>query len=163
MFIGYIWLNHKPYDNFESHQMPFCGATWKRALGACHMYIWENHAKKIKLHIKNYYVFLDLKQKIVHNNVCMWKIIIVKQIILFWIFGFFSICPMHILFMGDNEKKSYVILLKSSWWGLQICFRPHLNGRFAHKVINFQNLVSPIFGNFGTPTWESWDKMTFGC
>jgi hypothetical protein len=19
------------------------------------------------------------------------------------------------------------------------------------------------FGNFGIPTWESWDKMTFGC
>lgn len=61
MFIGYTWLNHKPYDNFESHKMPFCEATGKRALGACHMYIWKNHAKIIKLHIKNYYAFLDLK------------------------------------------------------------------------------------------------------
>jgi len=26
-----------------------------------------------------------------------------------------------------------------------------------------QNHGSPNFGNFGTPTWESWDKMPFGC
>jgi hypothetical protein len=36
MFIAYTWLNHKPYDNFESHKMPFYGATWKKTLGACH-------------------------------------------------------------------------------------------------------------------------------
>jgi hypothetical protein len=26
-----------------------------------------------------------------------------------------------------------------------------------------QSRGSPNFGNFGTPIWESWDKMTFGC
>jgi hypothetical protein len=41
--------------------------------------------------------------------------------------------------------------------------RPHFNRRFAHKVMGLQSRGSPNFGNFGTPTWESWDKMTFGC
>jgi hypothetical protein len=26
-----------------------------------------------------------------------------------------------------------------------------------------QSRNSPNFGNFGTPIWESWDKMPFGC
>jgi len=26
-----------------------------------------------------------------------------------------------------------------------------------------QSRGSPNFGNFGTPIWESWDKMPFGC
>jgi hypothetical protein len=26
-----------------------------------------------------------------------------------------------------------------------------------------QSRMSPYCGNFGTLTWESWDKMTFGC
>jgi hypothetical protein len=26
-----------------------------------------------------------------------------------------------------------------------------------------QSHESPKFGNFGTPTWESRDKMSFGC
>jgi len=55
------------------------------------------------------------------------------------------------------------ILLKSSREGLQLCFKPHLNSRFAHKVIGLQNQGSPNFGNFETTTWESWDKMSFGC
>jgi hypothetical protein len=45
MFIAYTWLNHKPYDNFESHKMPFYGATWKKTLGACHMYTWKNNIR----------------------------------------------------------------------------------------------------------------------
>jgi len=50
------------------------------------------------------------------------------------------------------------ILLKSFWWRLQLCFRPHLNRRFEHKVIGPQSCRDPNLGNFRTPTWESWDK-----
>jgi hypothetical protein len=55
------------------------------------------------------------------------------------------------------------ILLKSSWRGLQLCFSLHPNRRFAHKVMGPQICRSPNFGNFGTPIWESQDKMPFGC
>ncbi len=50
------------------------------------------------------------------------------------------------------------IPLKSSRQGLQLCFRPHLNRRSTHKVMRTQTYESLIFGNFGTPIWESWDK-----
>jgi hypothetical protein len=55
------------------------------------------------------------------------------------------------------------IRLERSQWRIQLCFRPHLNGRSAPKVMGLQNHRSPHFGNFGTPTWQSWDKITFGC
>jgi len=42
------------------------------------------------------------------------------------------------------------IPLKSSWQGLQLCFRPHLNQRFACKVMGPQSWRSPNFDNFGT-------------
>jgi hypothetical protein len=44
-------------------------------------------------------------------------------------------------------------------WGNE----PHLNIRFAHKVMGLQSRGNPNFGNFRTPTWESRDEMTFGC
>jgi hypothetical protein len=47
------------------------------------------------------------------------------------------------------------ISLKSSWWGLQLCFRLHLNRRSARKVMGPQSRRIPNFGNFGTPIWES--------
>ncbi len=53
--------------------------------------------------------------------------------------------------------------LQRSWQGLQLCFRPHLNRRFTHRIMGLQNCGSLNLGNFRTPTWESWDKMTFGC
>jgi len=53
--------------------------------------------------------------------------------------------------------------LKSSRWRLQLSLRPHLNRRSAHKVMGLQNCKRLNFENFGTPTWEAWDKMTFGC
>jgi len=37
------------------------------------------------------------------------------------------------------------ILLESSRWELQLCFRPHLNRRSAHKVIEPQSRESPNF------------------
>jgi hypothetical protein len=55
------------------------------------------------------------------------------------------------------------ILLKSSWWGLQLYFRPHFNWRSVHKIMGLQSYRSPNLGNFETPTWESRDNSTFGC
>jgi len=40
--------------------------------------------------------------------------------------------------------------LKSSQWGLQLCFRPHFNWRFVHKIMNVQSHKSPNFENFET-------------
>jgi len=50
------------------------------------------------------------------------------------------------------------IPLEISRQGIQLCFRIHCNWRSAHKVMGPQNCGSPDVGNFGTPTWESWDK-----
>ncbi len=55
------------------------------------------------------------------------------------------------------------ILLESSLWGLQLCFRSHLNRRFKEEVMSLQSHRNPNFKNFETPTWECQDKMTFGC
>jgi hypothetical protein len=58
------------------------------------------------------------------------------------------------------------IPLESFWQGLKLCFRPHLHQRFSHKVMGLQSSKSSNFKNFGNfeiPTWECWDKMTFGC
>ncbi len=46
---------------------------------------------------------------------------------------------------------------------LRLCFKHHLNQRSTHKVMGPQSRGSPNFGNFGTPIWESRDKMPFGC
>jgi hypothetical protein len=57
-------------------------------------------------------------------------------------------------------------LLKRSRQGLQLCFRPHLNQRSGCEIMgpkSCQSCGSPNFGNFETPTRESWDKMPFGC
>jgi hypothetical protein len=55
------------------------------------------------------------------------------------------------------------ISLKSSQQKLQLCFKPHLDPRFAHKVMVLQSCGSPNLGDFGTPIWESQDKKPFGC
>jgi hypothetical protein len=55
------------------------------------------------------------------------------------------------------------ILLKRSQQGLQLCFRPHFHRRSAHKVMAPQSHGSPNLSNFGTPTWEFWDKKPFRC
>jgi hypothetical protein len=41
------------------------------------------------------------------------------------------------------------ISLESSWQGLQLCFKTHLNQNFADKVMGPQSYESPNFGNFG--------------
>jgi hypothetical protein len=43
------------------------------------------------------------------------------------------------------------ILLESFRRVLKLCFRPHLNRRFAQKIIGLQSRGNPNFGNFGTP------------
>jgi hypothetical protein len=53
----------------------------------------------------------------------------------------------------ESPKFPYVkvmcnIPLESSQQGLQICFKPHLNWRFAHKFMGPQGCKNP---NFGTP------------
>jgi hypothetical protein len=42
------------------------------------------------------------------------------------------------------------ITLKSSRQGLQLCFKLHLNQRFAHKVMSPQSRRSPSCQNFGS-------------
>jgi hypothetical protein len=55
------------------------------------------------------------------------------------------------------------IPLKSYQRGLQLYLRSHLNLMSAHKVMVPQSRESPNLGDFGTFTWESWDKKPFGC
>jgi hypothetical protein len=55
------------------------------------------------------------------------------------------------------------ILLKSSWQGLQLCFRLHFDPRSTRKVMGLQSRRSPNLGDFRTPTWESRDNKPFGC
>ncbi len=54
------------------------------------------------------------------------------------------------------------IQFESSRRELQLCFKLHLNRRSACKVMGPQSWKNPNCENFGTPTWESRDKMTFG-
>jgi hypothetical protein len=50
------------------------------------------------------------------------------------------------------------IPLESSWRGLQLCFRLHLDSKSARKVMRLQSRGSPNLGDFGTPIWESRNK-----
>jgi hypothetical protein len=50
------------------------------------------------------------------------------------------------------------IPLESSRRGLQLCFRPHHNRRFAQEVMRPQSCGSP-----SCCKWESRDKKPFGC
>jgi hypothetical protein len=53
--------------------------------------------------------------------------------------------------------------LKSSQRELQDFFRPHPNPRSEQEVINIQSPGSPNRDSFGTPSWESREKVPFGC
>jgi hypothetical protein len=53
--------------------------------------------------------------------------------------------------------------LESSRGKLQLWFRPHSNRRPELGDMSSQNLGSPTRDNFGTPPWESREKMPFGC
>jgi hypothetical protein len=52
--------------------------------------------------------------------------------------------------------------LESSRRGIQLCFKPHPNRRFAQKVIIPQSCRSSNVGDFEIPVWESQDKKSFG-
>ncbi len=53
--------------------------------------------------------------------------------------------------------------LESSQRELQDCFRPHPNRRSEQEVMDAQSFGSANRNNFGTPFWESWEKVPFGC
>jgi hypothetical protein len=53
--------------------------------------------------------------------------------------------------------------LESSRRELQDCFRPHPNWRSEQEVTDAQSPGSPTRDNFGTPPWESWEKVPFRC
>jgi hypothetical protein len=55
------------------------------------------------------------------------------------------------------------MVLKSSRRELQGCFRPHPNQRFEQEVMDAQSPKTTIRDSFGTPLWESWEKVPFGC
>jgi hypothetical protein len=60
-------------------------------------------------------------------------------------------------------QVTYDILLESSQQKLQLCFRPHFNERSSQKLWASKVVKIPISSISRLPTWESWDKMTFGC
>ncbi len=53
--------------------------------------------------------------------------------------------------------------LESPQGKLQDCFRPHPNQRSEQEVMDAQSPGSAIRDNFGTPLWESQEKVPFGC
>jgi hypothetical protein len=53
--------------------------------------------------------------------------------------------------------------LESSPRELQDCFRPHPNSRSEQEVMDAQSPGSPNRDSFGTPPWESREKVPFGC
>jgi hypothetical protein len=53
--------------------------------------------------------------------------------------------------------------LKSSQRKIQDCFRPHPNPRSEQEVMGAQSPGSPNRDSFGTPPWESQEKVPFGC
>jgi len=54
--------------------------------------------------------------------------------------------------LGCKQPTTY------RWKELQLCFRSHLNPRFACKVMGLQSCESPSWHDFGTPTRESQEK-----
>jgi len=55
------------------------------------------------------------------------------------------------------------MVLKSSQRGLQLWFRPRPDPSLGRGVMSIQSPGTPTRGNFGTPTWESREKVPFGC
>jgi len=53
--------------------------------------------------------------------------------------------------------------MESSWGELQLWFRPHSNRRSEPGVLSVQSPGSLTRDNFGTPPWESWENVPFGC
>jgi hypothetical protein len=60
-------------------------------------------------------------------------------------------------------QKECDMVLESSRRELQDCFRPHPNQRFEQEIMDAQSLENPTQDSFGTPPWESREKVPFGC
>jgi hypothetical protein len=60
-------------------------------------------------------------------------------------------------------QKECDITLKISRGELQLWFRPHSNRRSKLGYMSSQSPKSPTRDSFGTPPWESWEKVPFGC
>jgi hypothetical protein len=68
----------------------------------------------------------------------------------------------------ESTRSRYVQVkcdtsLESSQGELQLCFRPCPNPSSGREVMNAQSPGSPNRDNFGTPLWESREKVLFGC
>jgi len=59
--------------------------------------------------------------------------------------------------------KQCNMALKSSWGELQLWFRPHSNRRSESGDMSSQSPETPTRDSFGTPPWESREKVPFGC
>jgi hypothetical protein len=53
--------------------------------------------------------------------------------------------------------------LERSQREIQDFFKPHPNQRSEQEVMDAQSPRSPNRNNFGTPPWESREKMPFEC
>jgi len=60
-------------------------------------------------------------------------------------------------------KKDCDKALKSSRGEVQLWFRPHSNRRSEPRDMGVQSPGSSTQDNFGTPPWESQEKVPFGC
>jgi len=55
------------------------------------------------------------------------------------------------------------MVLESFQRELRDCFRPHTNRRSKQEITDAQSPESLTRDNFGTPPWESREKVPFGC
>jgi len=53
--------------------------------------------------------------------------------------------------------------MKIFWWGYNFSLNLTLIGGLHKKLWAFKIIGFPISRILKLPTWESWDKMTFGC
>jgi hypothetical protein len=60
-------------------------------------------------------------------------------------------------------QEKYNMTLESSRRELQDCLRPHPNRRSEQELMDAQSPESVNKDNFGTPLWESREKVPFGC
>jgi len=60
-------------------------------------------------------------------------------------------------------QKECDMVLESFQRELQDYFRPHPNWRSEQEVMDAQSPGNPTQDSFGTPPWESREKMLFGC
>jgi len=53
--------------------------------------------------------------------------------------------------------------LESSQGELQLWFKPCPDPSLGRGVMSVQSPETPTRDSFGTPPWESWEKVSFGC